>query len=188
MIHVLTVTMLPVEFYMLNATTVLLWLCQNCSHEVLLMLITLGVLCVLCSASMFVLRAALKCSVFVQCSFRLINHMIVELLPKYIRDTRSSSSASGNLPALLARSQRPLRLELDGQRLSLPQALALFPTQWDNFDSVHTTSSMPESVRSDEPSPRYTPAVTRVSTPRVGTRVPLRRSSRISRVRLPMDV
>ena len=180
--------MLPVEFYMLNATTVLLWLCQNCSHEMLLMLITFGVLCVLCSVSVFMFRVFFKCSVFMQCSFRLINRMIVELLPKYIRDTRSSSSASGNLPAVLARSQRPLRIEFDGQRLSLPQALALFPTQWDNFDSAHTTSSMPESVQSDEPSPRHTPAVTRISTPRVSTRVPLRRSTRISRVRLPMDV
>ena len=188
MIYVLTVTMLPVEFYMLNATTVLLWLCQNCSHEMLLMFFTLGVLCVLCSASVFVFRVAFKCSVFVQCSVRLINRMIVEHLPKYIRDSSRFSSASGNLPAVLASSQRPLRLEFDGQRLSLPQALALFPAQWDNFDSALTTSSMPESVRSDEPSPRHASNVNRVSTPRVGTRVPLRRSSRISRVRLPVDV
>ena len=184
----MTVTMLPVEFYMLNATTVLLWLCQICSHEVLLLLITLGVLCVLGSVSMFVFRVVFRCSVLVQCSFRLINRMIVELLPKFIRDPRSLPSVSGNVPALLARSQRPLRLELDGQRLSLPQALALFPSQWDNFDSAHTTSSMPESVQSDASSPHHTPAVTRVTTPRARSRVPLRRSSRISRVRLPLDI
>ena len=180
--------MLPVEFYMLNATTVLLWLCQNCSHEMLLMFFILGVLCVLCSASVFVFRVVFKCSVLVQCSMRLINRLIVEHLPKYIRDSSRFSSAPGNLPALLASSQRPLRLEFDGQRLSLPQALALFPSQWDSFDSAHTTSSMPESVRSDEPSPRHMSPVTRVTASRAGTRVPLRRSSRISRVRLPVDV
>ena len=65
MIYVLTVTMLPVEFYMLNATTVLLWLCQICSHEsVIDVLIALGVLCVLGSVSVIVFRVAFRCSVF----------------------------------------------------------------------------------------------------------------------------
>ena len=180
--------MLPVEFYMLNATTVLLWLCQNCSHEVILMLITLGVLCVLGSTSMFVFRVAFRCSILVQCTVRLINRLIVEFLPTYIRGLRRSALSSGNLPATLARSQRPFRLEFDGHRLSLPQALALFPNHWDNFDSAQTTSSMPESVQSDEPAPRRASATPRVSTPRIGTRVPLRRSTRISRVRIPMVV
>ena len=180
--------MLPVEFYMLNATTVVLWLCQICSHEVLLMLITLGVLCVLGSVSVVVFRVVFRCSVFMQCSVRLINRLIVEILPKFIREPRGSIFASGNLPAALARSQRPLRLEFDGQRLSLPQALALFPTHWDNFDSAQTTSSMPESVQSDEPSPRRASAPTRASSPRASNRVPLRRSTRISRIRLPVDV
>ena len=41
--------MLSIEFYLLNATTVLLWLFQTFSHEVLLLLLLLGAVCVLVS-------------------------------------------------------------------------------------------------------------------------------------------
>ena len=49
-------TMLPVEFYFLNATTTLLWLCQTVPHEVLLFLLVLGALCVLVSICIVVFR------------------------------------------------------------------------------------------------------------------------------------
>ena len=44
--------MLPAEFYLQNTTTLLLWLFQICSHDLLLFLILLGVVVVVFSFSL----------------------------------------------------------------------------------------------------------------------------------------
>ena len=50
------VIMLPLEFYVFNSTTWLLWLFENCSHEALLGLIGLGALCVALCICVVVVR------------------------------------------------------------------------------------------------------------------------------------
>ena len=178
--------MLPVEFYFLNATTTLLWLCQTVPHEILLILLALGAVCVLVSIFVIVSRIVLSCSIVFKISIFACNLLIRKTVARYFNRGIIQSIALGNLPS--ASENIPLRLEYQGRSLTLPQLLALCPDRWAELEPTPTSSSMPESVPNSEPSPR---AVTESRQP--ATSVPMtrplpRRSARVSRARPRVDI
>ena len=196
--------MLPVEFYTLNATTTLLWLCQTCPHEVLLFLIMLGALGVVICLCMIVYSILVRCSFLLGLVLSLCNLFLRYILTKFLHlsivdntnsvVTNDVLALRNNIPARLMNSASlPARLEAavgsltnridtSGRRLSLPQTLALHPQQWAEIEAARTPTSLPESVQSNIRSPRITPT----PEPRItaASHAPLRRSNRIPRTRI----
>ena len=181
--------MLESGFYTTNATTMLLWLFQNCNHEVLLGLIALGALCVVVSVLVVVFRTVVVISFlarFLVCifavSFISIFRYVVWTrgLLRLLRPSTSQAIAaapraanSDPISLALARGSSLPRSISDSQRLSLPQSLALHPNQW---SEIEASSSMPVASIADS---FRAPAPSIADTPRVEAPRPLRRSNRL---------
>ena len=151
----------------MNATTLLLWLFQNCSHEALLGLIALGVLCVVVSVFVFVFRTVSVSFYLVRFLLFYLPHGSSDLLISllrcalwYGRSTRSPSQPLFDLPPLsnsptarpnssasaraaLTREASLLRLPSESHRLSLPQSLALHPNQWSEIEAGSSAQLVP---------------------------------------------
>ena len=174
--------MLPTEFYMLNATTALLWLFQNCSHEVLLFVVILGALCILVSIGTIVVRLvriAFSIALIIACIFlrRVFQRYFAQDATQ--RNTRmltqSNSIANSEANSLsLGRIIGSIVDRSQPRSLSLPQALALHPAQWSQLETNPTHAALPPSESS----------APLVSTETVVLRPPLRRSRRVPRARI----
>ena len=124
--------MLPTEFYLLNATTLLLWIFQICSHEVLLVLILLGAVCVCVFMCMFVFSV-------VRFVFRIALDSLDNSFRQILCLSPSELSSRGNLPIIREATDssnvsdrigdQPISRVLD-RGLNLPQTLALHPVHW----------------------------------------------------------
>ena len=166
------VTMLDWEFYVLNATTTLLWLCQTVDHLVLVGLISLGAVCVLVSLC-----------VLVSCVVRIFIYEVRTTLgiafDLFVLGDYTSSVSSRPLsyalapepdyfdPSDILRDAALARLAPDSARLSLPQSLALHPDQrtelpamslpcpsMDSVSSAEIAPPAPQPESSDSPSQR----------------------------------
>ena len=164
--------MLPIEFYFFNATTALIWLYQNCSHEALILLIGLGALGLVVVVGITAYRLASEViDLFVLILNVLCNHSIrMYTIQRRPRATSHLRSISGNVLDNLRSSETHesnLGLTNSSGRIGVPSALALHPLQWDAVDPRHS------------PSPRLAPQAIEaiVSSPRI-TRASLRRSRR----------
>ena len=187
--------MLDLEFYLVNATSVLLWLFQTCPHEVLLGLIALGALCVLVSVIVFVFRTVVISFYLVRFLLFYLPHGSVDLFVGIVRYALWNGRASGSLsyplfdlpqppepPAphnsshaaplrsALSRQASLLRLPSENHRLSLPQTLALHSNQWSAIEASRSVS--PDSIADGPSSLSIDPSS-------VETRVPPRRSNRV---------
>ena len=154
------VTMLDWEFYVLNATTTLLWLCQTVDHLVLVGLISLGAVCVL--VSLCVLAGSL-----VRLSFSISRTVFSTLFdisdPGDVLPPVSSWTSSYVLrpgqglcdPSDILGGAALARLPPPDDSLSLSQSLALNPDQWPELPArssvqVNDPSFPPHSVGSHE--------------------------------------
>ena len=179
--------MLSIEFYLLNATTVLLWLFQTCSHEVLLLLVLLGAVCVLVS---------LHVSVFslVRVVFRLVLALVK------LAYSKLSSYFSPNLRGTIVLSNLPISHDpslihpnhetsigttvsrVSDRGLNLPQTLALHPEHWAALEAqarLSVTDAEQVALTNSESAYRQ-PASNAINEPSV---IPLRRSRRARRTR-----
>ena len=164
--------MLPLEFYFFNATTALIWLYQNCSHEALILLIGLGALGLVAVVGITVYRLAKEViELFVLILNVLCNHSIrMYTIQRRSRATSHLRSITGNsLDNIRSPDTHESNIGLtsSGGRIGISSALALHPLQWDAVDPRHS------------PSPRLAPQAIEaiVSSPRA-SRVSLRRSRR----------
>ena len=181
--------MLPAEFYLLNTTTQLLWLFQTCSHEVLLVLILLGALFILvsfCISTFSLLKT----------SFRVVLR-IVRLVLRIVFKFRDSSDSrtefsrdllqySDNLlqHIISDSSSNPNPTPPLSNRLSLPQYLALHPSQWAAIEAaIQSVSDNTPQSASDPSFDFNTQAATNSSASLPLSPQPLRRSTRRRRVR-----
>ena len=175
--------MLPADFYLLNATTLLLWLFQTCSHEVLLLVILLGVLFTL--ASIFILTLSIVKHIL---SIALVVASIA--LRRCIFRNLASSAASSSMGALPITPNALIDRILSDHSsetsppasprrgLSLPQYLALHPTRWSAAEAeIHP--SLPTAEQRALCAPDHTAAQRAPSVPSP----PLRRSTRLRRAR-----
>ena len=179
--------MLDFEFYIANATTVLLWLFQDFDHRVLVGLIALGavfVLVSLCVLAVEIVRILLYFpSFFLSVLFDISRYYIFTFFPEAsFRSSQSPQLQSSSLQAsnmldrlALDRDATLARLVSFERRLSLPQSLALNPDQWSELEA-----RSPRSVASDSNSNRIQIANSSVAE----SRPPLRRSRRLQRVRV----
>ena len=139
------------EFYALNATATLLWLCQRFEHTVLLGLIALGAVCVL--VCLFVLASSsIRFSVrIVRTSFSTIIDICFpgDVLPpecswspSYVLRPRQGLCDHSDIirDAALAHLAPS-----DDSSLSLPQSLALNPDQWHELPA-RSSSRVNENV------------------------------------------
>ena len=181
--------MLPTDFYLLNATTLLLWLFQTCSHEVLIILISLGVIVVVISLFLLVLS-----------SIRLVLYLAIDKLNSifrkivlnyllYFRRTPSCSTTPVLRDAVYRRiiSDSSTDTNLDpllGRRLSLPQLLALHPAQWAAIESaVQTDLTRPAQIEDSVEVNTSTQPLNNIPTQQTNSQPTLRRSRRTRRVR-----
>lgn len=181
--------MLESGFYLTNATTMLLWLFQNCNHEVLLGLITLGALCVVVSVLVVVFRTVVMVMYLARffvcvsavCFISIFRYAVwTRGLPHFLRPSASPAIAaapraanSDPISLALVRGPSLPRSISDSQRLSLPQSLALHPNQW---SEIEASSPMPIASIADS---SRAPAPSIADTPRVEAPRPLRRSNRL---------
>ena len=177
------------EFFLVNATTTLLWLFQNIDHKVLVGLIVLGAVCVLVGSCVLAVRT-------IQIIFSLFNLLVIVLfntsrflcrilIPKNpfrlhfsISPRGTLPRASGNLPPGFIVDRE---LEIDNRlantdrQLSLPQSLALSPDRW---AEIEVCGIQPQRLA------RETQARQLATRPAGGSRTPLRRSRRLLRARV----
>ena len=177
--------MLDWEFYVLNATSVLLWLCQTIDHGMLIGMIALGALSLVVS---LVVSAVRLVRVLVSLAKTLLAYFLS--IFNSSEDTTSQSPRfrsssyqlrSPQVPTLAPvdrfesmRDAALARLPSCDDRLSLPQSLALNPDQWSECDAPHCPTSIAPSVISSEVHP-LAPADTRA---RRDSRPSVRRSRR----------
>ena len=161
--------MLPIEFYVLNATTALIWLYQNCSHEVLILLFGLGALGLVTVVGITVYRLA---SELIELSLLLLNVLCNPSVRMYTtqRRTRATRHLRSNSSNSLENIRSPETHESNvglTERARVPSALALHPLQWDAVEARQSQS------------PRLAPQAidALISSPRA-SRVSLRRSRR----------
>ena len=179
--------MLSIEFYLLNATTVLLWLFQTFSHEVLLLLLLLGAICVLVSLHVTVFS-------LVKFMFSLVLELVriaIRKLVFYFSPSLRDSFPIGNLPITYDSSLIYPTLDnsagttcsfISNRGLNLPQTLALHPERWAALEAqarLSVTDAEPNS--SSEVAYRQL-ASTANNEP---SAIPLRRSRRARRARTP---
>ena len=134
--------MLTWEFYAVNATTKLLWLFQNWSHEVLIIIFVLGIVCMLGSS----IYLSIKFVSFIFFIIYLIVGNVIWFVIEYFRPPRLLSrpgSQSPTLDRLLESRDENRRYSSSDRELNLPQSLALHPDQWSEFEAhrVRTPSS-----------------------------------------------
>ena len=142
--------MLVWEFYALNTTTFLLWLFQNCPHDVLTFIFALGAVCLLglsvytvfsvvytlIRVILFLLSIVLKLTISFFKPPRRLRRASRSLpadsnLLVSDRSADNARSARGNVPT--APQDRPSPLHADPE-LTLPQSLALYPDQWSEIE------------------------------------------------------
>ena len=180
--------MISYEFYLINATTVLLWLFQNFDHRVLIGLIALGAVCVI--VSLCVISYRLVCAllfisdILLYFLLQIIQYiyfsLVFETIPRPSQPQRPMSNllhTGSNLLHRFALDNEPelVRNASQTPQLSLPQALALHPNQWAELDA---RSNQP-SVNIGEDSSRQLAGVSERS-----SQQPLRRSRRIRRTQV----
>ena len=148
--------MLPTEFFLLNATTLLLWLFQYCSHDVLLLFILLGAFIFL-----FILSNTIYKIVRIGTRFLciILNYTLRKYLSSYFCNLQRIPLAR-HLPAFASTvisriisdssSDSSYTPHLD-RRLTLPQILALNPVQWAALEAVNNpTVSEPDNIDNSE--------------------------------------
>ena len=179
--------MLDLEFYLVNTTTLLLWLFQNCDHRVLVGLIALGAVFVLVSLCVLAFRLVsylLYIPDFVITFLFNVLLYIVDFFTsedslRFRQPSRSQSSSLRSTSRLLGRfvlgrdSAIASLANLD-RRLSLPQSLALNPEQWSELETPNAQLAALDNSRSELVAPAAS----------VETRPPLRRSRRLRHVRI----
>ena len=181
---------------MLNATTTLLWLCQTCSHEGLLLLIVLGALVVVVSSAMLIssilVRFRLVCRLGYYILYIIYNIIFTYFFRSVARRGYSvirdfNTDGDGDIVRanpLISYAPRSLglgrNLDRSSRRLSLPQSLALHPQQWAEIESSPTSSYMPDSLPPSASSSRSNSRSRIVAS----SASPLRRSSRTPRPRV----
>ena len=155
--------MLAWQFYSLNATTLLLWLLQNCSHEVLLLLIVLGAICVLVSSIIIVSRLV---NTTLRIFFTILN-IIIRCFINYFTSNqrialvRNLRQPRRNLPTSIGYTNHRMFLSnrnlplgpldnahaaLSDGELTLPQSLALHPVQWTALEFHRTQATCAEAT------------------------------------------
>ena len=133
-------TMLVWEFYTLNTTATLLWLCERIDHTVLLGLIALGAVCVL--VCLCVLASSLV-SFSLSIARTIISTSLDIILPGENIPPVCSWSSSYVLrpgqglcdPSNAIRDAALAHLAPADNSLTLPQSLALNPDQWPELRS-----------------------------------------------------
>ena len=181
--------MLPTEFFLLNATTSLLWLFQYCSHDVLLLFILLGVFIILFILSSVVYKLVrfgtrLLCVIF---NFALRRYLLsyfcnLQQIP-FVRNLPAFTSTVISRIISDSSSDSNYTPHLD-RRLTFPQILALNPVQWAALEAANNPIvSEPDNIDNSEginiPNQTVTIASSAPSTPIA----PLRRSRRARRSR-----
>ena len=180
--------MLPPEFYLTNATTVLLWLFQNFDHRLLISLITLGAVCVLVSICVLVSRLVCFFLLFIEIFLSFLFQLSRSVFYVFIRRHIVRPLHRPRLPSYQLQSQSNLlrrlatdnsvelaSLDSSARQLNLPQSLALNPGQWAELE---TRSSQPQLAdRFDSPRLLASSNLVRI-------RPPLRRSRRLQRARV----
>ena len=186
--------MLPTEFYLHNATTVLLWLFQMCSHDMLIFLILLGVVVVVFSFSILgfnvtrlaysvvlavvnlALRRILRNNLY-NTNFESSNSFVPSFTTSLLRRIVSDSTTDSNT------SSNPQQL------LNLPQYLALPPAQRAAIEAVlhNPTVDIDNTVFNSllDTTGQFT-AAQRASISPISPR--LRRSTRLRRPRNPCSL
>ena len=180
-------TMLDLGFYLVNATTVLLWLFQNIDHRVLIGLIVLGAVFVLVSLCVLAVSLVSKLlfipNFLLNFLFRIVisffDIFALEDSPQFQQPPRPPSnslrSPSNLLDRLsLGREAALASLANADRRLSLPQSLALNPNQWSELETSSTQLSAIDDSRPEQVAPATL----------VDSRPPLRRSRRLRHVRI----
>ena len=183
--------MLDWEFYALNATTTLLWLCQTLDHGMLVGMIALGALSLVISLVFSAVR-------LVKILASLARSIIAFVLSIFTspEDITSQSPSLRSLSYQLRSPQAPILASVDrfesardaafarlpsiDDRLSLPQSLALNPDQWSECDAPHGPTSIVPSMIASEVHPPA-PADTRAP---YDPRPSVRRSRRQLRARV----
>ena len=181
--------MLPTEFFLLNATTLLLWLFQFCSHDALLIFILLGVFIILFIISRLIYKLVRVGTKFI-CI--LLNYALRKYLLSYFSSLQRIPFAR-HLPAFASTvisrivsdssSDSNYTPHLD-RRLTLPQILALNPVQWAALEAGNNPIiSEPDNTDNSENIiiPRQT--VTIASSDPTTPLASLRRSRRARRTR-----
>ena len=161
--------MLPIEFYVFNATTALIWLYQNCSHEALIFLLGLGALGLVMIVGITLYRLA---SELVDLFLLLLDILCKPSIQMNTTQRRSRatrhlrSNSSNSLENIRSPETHESNVGLT-DRARVPSALTLHPLQWDAVEARQSQS------------PRLAPQAidALISSPRA-SRVSLRRSRR----------
>ena len=172
------IIMLPLEFYVLNSTTWLLWLFENCPHEALLGLIGLGAFCVVLCICVIVVRLVNESVDLSIVLFNICIRIAVRILFSPYSSGRSSylrRAAGGSLEDILTRDNNAAtRGDALLVQSGSPRVLPSLSLQW---ESVRTNDLSPSRL-----APQALDAQALSTAPHV-SRASLRRSRRISRSR-----
>ena len=187
--------MLPSAFYTFNATTQLLWLFQTVSHEILLLLIILGVVC-LCSTICIVVFRVVKVSVDIAIAIARVSakYMLFRYVARRLPQSLDEPNAIDNpidrntiLDNVVNRALENIDISLQPRGLSLPQVLALHPERWSQIESNHAVNNAVSSTSTAgqvaTPAPTAESSCSVVSPETVVLRPTLRRSRRVPRAR-----
>ena len=143
--------MLPAEFYLQNTTTLLLWLFQICSHDLLLFLILLGVVVVVFSFSL--LGFSISRIVF-SVVLAAVNAVLRKLFRNYFSSNNISfpnpfSFSSSIFRRLLSDSTTDSDISARrNQQIPFTPYSALQPAQWAAIEAIlaHTPSESDYAV------------------------------------------
>ena len=154
--------MLNWEFYTINTTTLLLWLFENCNHEVLVIIFALGAVCVLGLGLSLASRIICTTYTVVSTVLDIVCRAFSYFLPSLhlfldegsLLQTESNLLASGNelsnLLTVRSNLPRPDRDTLSpsspDRSLTLPQSLALNPAQWSILEASRARAASSDSV------------------------------------------
>ena len=187
--------MLPSAFYTFNATTQLLWLFQTVSHEILLLLIILGVVC-LCSTTCIVVFRVVKVSVDLAIAIARVSakYMLFRYVARRLPQSLDEPNAIDNpidrntiLDNVVNRALENIDISLQPRGLSLPQVLALHPERWSQIESNHAVNNAVSSTSTAgqvaTPAPTAESSCSVVSPETLVLRPTLRRSRRVPRAR-----
>ena len=183
--------MLPSAFYTFNATTQLLWLFQTVSHEILLLLIMLGVIC-LCSTICIVVFRVVKVSLDIAIAIARVSakYMLYRYITRRLPQSLDEPNAIDNpvdrntlLGNVVNRALENIDISLQPRGLSLPQVLALHPERWSQIEANHAVSSTSTAGQVATPAPTADSSCPVVSPETVILRPALRRSRRVPRAR-----
>ena len=182
-----SIIMLPAEFYLQNTTTLLLWLFQMCSHDLLLFLILLGVVVIVFSFSILGFNVS---RIVFSVVLAVVNSVLRRIFRNYLHiDNISFPNPFPNFSSFSFRrlvsdsttdSDSSARLN---QQLPFSPYLALQPAQWAAIEAIlaHTPSESDHAVFNSilDTTGQFTSAQRATST----APSPLRRSARLRRPR-----